>query len=164
MARLHVFVDTSIFLHILRVPGFQDRNREEEIRSCLKELIEQDALLYLPLTTILETGNHISRIRDGALRRRAAETFVERVQEALDGEAPWAPTFFLDRRVLRQSLVDYPGYAMQSVSFGDFLLLRDAIQRVNELKQDRADRVWIWTLDQTLRAHSPDAYQCGGAS
>jgi ABC-type cobalamin/Fe3+-siderophores transport system ATPase subunit len=82
MSATIVIIDTSVFVEILAVPG--KSQAIEETRAELEEWIEADAALLLPMAVIIETGNHIAQVSNGAKRRRAAEGFVERVQEALD--------------------------------------------------------------------------------
>ena len=80
-------VDTSIFCNVLEVPGrCQDK---DAALAGLKEKIEANWSLLLPVAAIIETGNHIARVADGRLRRSVAERFVAQVKMALNGEAPW---------------------------------------------------------------------------
>jgi len=155
MTRMHVFVDTSIFLLILRVPEYENPTQEATIAKCLEHLVKSDALLYLPLTTILETGNHIGHISNGAERRRAAQHFVHSIQEALDGKAPWHVAPFVKEEALEACLADFESYAIQKLGLGDVLLIKDAAKRLREFAQARGEDVCIWTLDEPLRAHSP---------
>ena len=66
------FIDTSVFLNIINVPG---RNQQrEEVMKELKGLLEQKDVntLILPFATIIETGNHIAHCGDGNQRRVAS--------------------------------------------------------------------------------------------
>jgi len=155
MTRTHVLIDTSIFLYILRVPGYENPTQEASIARCMTHLLESGAVLYLPLTTILETGNHIGHIPDGKKRRWAAQDFVHRIQEALDGKAPWHVAPFVKEEALKACLADFESYAIQKLGLGDVLLIKDAAKRLSEFAQARGENVCIWTLDATLRAHSP---------
>ena len=69
-------IDTSILLELLEVPGRDSKSAE--IKKQLREK-QRDAResLILPLAAILETGNHVGRVPDGALRRQAAKRFVD---------------------------------------------------------------------------------------
>ncbi len=55
-----VIVDTSVFLNVLDVPGFNQEYAavEEEFRSFVKN----GADFELPAATVLETGNHITQL------------------------------------------------------------------------------------------------------
>ena len=76
-------IDTSIFLEILDVP--RKATRSEQVIQELKGKIENDEILFLPMATILETGNHIAQNGDGDQRRACALKFVSLVQNAMDG-------------------------------------------------------------------------------
>lgn len=61
-----VLVDTTIFLNVLDVPGFnQDR---EAVFGQLAERLDARQELLLPIAAILETGNHVGHLRDGRVR------------------------------------------------------------------------------------------------
>ena len=59
-----VIVDTSVFLNVLDVPGF-NQDREADLAR-FRELIEAGANLLLPIAAIFEAGNHIAQLADGA--------------------------------------------------------------------------------------------------
>lgn len=82
-----VIVDTSVYLNILNVPGFnQDR---DAVEGRFRQLADDGANLLLPMGAIFETGNHIADVHDGRQRRRYATVFADQVRKALNGEAPW---------------------------------------------------------------------------
>ena len=76
-------VDTSIFMEILNVPG-KASDHKEAIRI-LRSKIDNKETIFLPMATILESGNHIAQIRNGKERRSSAENFFHYVQKALEG-------------------------------------------------------------------------------
>jgi hypothetical protein len=109
-----VLIDTSIYLNILDVPG---RNQQ---RSAVLEQFEQrikaaDHLL-LPAASIWETGNHISRLANGALRRRFAAIFVANVCSAIAGETPYGPTQFPSGKEFADWLQNLPESAQRNKS------------------------------------------------
>ena len=84
-----VIVDTSVLLNIMDVP---DRNQhKDEVLDRLGVLIEAGDHLFIPMAAIVEVGNHIAHVKNGALRRAAATRFVKEVRSALADEAPWKP-------------------------------------------------------------------------
>jgi hypothetical protein len=87
-------IDTSIFLEILNVP--HKASQSELILQELKEKIKAGESLFLPMATILETGNHIAKAKkvDGNQRRICAEKFVNQVTQALEGKSPFTPRLF----------------------------------------------------------------------
>jgi hypothetical protein len=63
-----VIVDTSVLLNILDVPG---RNESRaEVLAELGKLIEASNHLFVPMAAIVEVGNHIAQLGNGALRRK----------------------------------------------------------------------------------------------
>ncbi|MCW8199892.1 hypothetical protein D8B23_16100 [Verminephrobacter aporrectodeae subsp. tuberculatae] len=142
-----VLVDTTILLNMLDVP---ERNQQrEKVWGDFKRRIEDNDHLFIPLATIIETGNHIAHVDDGRLRRQAAERFVEAVRGALNDSAPWKPLNFPSHADLSEWLVDFPDSAMKEVGMGDL-----SIQK--EWKQLRIkypmSRVLIWSLDNHLQS------------
>lgn len=81
------FVDTSILLEILRVPG--KAQRVDEVREELRRLTSSGVPLVLPIATVIETGNHIAQVQDGHGRRLAAERFVTFLRATVSGTVPW---------------------------------------------------------------------------
>lgn len=81
------FIDTSVLLNIINVPG---RNQQrDEVMSELKILVtekEKNALV-LPFATIIATGNHIAHCGDGHERRKSAEKFKECIERTISNEA-----------------------------------------------------------------------------
>ena len=58
-----VIVDTSILLNILNVPLKNDQR--PEVAERLNDHIRKGDQLFLPIATVLETGNHIAQNGDG---------------------------------------------------------------------------------------------------
>ena len=141
-------IDTSIMCIILKVPG---RNGDHDtVVEEMKELIEDDAVLLLPMATIIETGNHIAHFGDGNLRRKVAEKFVKAVLDAVDGKAPWTPTPMFEIDALKKWLSQFPDSAMRGEGLGDLSIIQD-YHRQCKLHPDREVR--IWSLDSHLSAY-----------
>ena len=70
-----VLLDTSVYLNVLDVPGFnQDR---DEILDEFAVRVESGDYFLLPMATIWETGDHIADLTDGRLRRQFAQSLVD---------------------------------------------------------------------------------------
>jgi hypothetical protein len=83
-----VIVDSSVLLNIIDVP---DRNqRKGDVLVRLAMLIDNGDHLFIPMAAIVEVGNLIAHVKNGALARAAAQRFVKEVRSALSGEAPWS--------------------------------------------------------------------------
>ena len=137
-------IDTSIFLEVLNVP--QKANQHKSIMKLLKEKIQAKETLFLPMATILETGNHIAQNGDGTQRRACANRFVEQVTKALNGRSPFIPISFLQPEDLQQWLMEFPDSAMQGRGLGDQTIIHDW-QKL--CAQNSGRRVYIWSLDVT---------------
>jgi len=142
-------IDTSIFLEILNVP--HKASQSELIFQELKEKIEARESLFLPMATILETGNHIAQNGDGNQRRICAETFVVQVTQALEGKSPFTPISFLKKEDLQGWLKEFPDEAMQRRGLGDLSIIHDW-QRICD--QNPSRRVYIWSLDKHLKGYN----------
>ena len=143
-----VIVDTSVFLNVLDVPGF-NQDREADL-SRFNDFIEAGASLLLPIAAIFEAGNHIAQLASGQRRRRYAEAFRDRVREALAGQAPWTPIRLPDDRELVDWLDSFPDSAMRRAGMGDLSIVK-AWERT--CVQHPARRVSIWSHDQHLAGY-----------
>jgi predicted nucleic acid-binding protein len=140
-----VIVDTSILLNILDVPGRNERRAE--VLQELEELIETGDHLFIPMAAIVEVGNHISQIGNGAQRRSAAERFVVEVRKALADEAPWKPINFPSNVEVLGWLDAFPNAAMQGLGMGD-LSIKNEWEAL--CARYLMSRVRVWTIDQDL--------------
>jgi hypothetical protein len=143
-----IIIDTCIFLEILNVPGFN--SRREEVIAAYKDFVKQGASFFLPMTAILETGNHIAKVNDGRLRRAAAERFVKQIKGALSGAAPWRPTPFPDRQEILGWIDSFADGVMKGPGFGDQTILHLWEKSCRDFPNRR---VLIWTHDQDLAGH-----------
>lgn len=147
MSRI-VLLDTSIFLNVLDVPGFnQDR---DEVLVQFSERVEAGDHFFLPMATIWETGNHIAHLATGRGRREYATKLVDQVVKAMEGDAPYRPTHFPDREQFVIWLREFPEHAARQVGLSDLSIIKEW-----EVTRDRhhMSRVLIWSLDNDLRAH-----------
>lgn len=155
-----VLIDTSVYLNVLDVPGFnQDRDavfQEFELR------IKDCDHFLLPLATIWETGNHIAHLTSGHLRRQFALKLVEDVAKALLGDAPYRPTHFPERDEFLRWLRDFPDYAQRNksttkttegTSLADLSMIKEWERTCS---QNAMSRVQIWSLDADLASFDRD--------
>lgn len=150
------FVDTSVLCNLVDVPG---RNQHrDEVQAEFRSLVEEGRTRFvLPVTAIVETGNHIANA-DGD-RRSAAERLERLLAQAAREEAPWrlhATTWDAEfLAALRSgagtamSMVDHLGNA--TMGTGDLAILceRDEFRARTSFRQ-----VEVWTLENTLAAYS----------
>lgn len=141
-------IDTSVFVEMLNVPN--KATQHQAILGMLKQRIQDRETLFLPMVTILETGNHIGQNGDGGARRQCAQRFVQQVSAALAGTAPFKPINFLQADELRAWLSEFPDHAARGSGLGDLSIVHDW-QRL--CQQNHARRVYIWSLDEHLLAY-----------
>lgn len=152
-----VLIDTSVYLNVLDVPGWnQDR---VEILAEFKKRIERSDSFLLPMASIWETGNHIADLTTGGRRREYAQKLVTQVTLALEGGAPYIPTHFPDKAELLTWISDFPEYAKRSksvyktregVSLSDMSIIKEW-ERTCTMNSMRT--VIIWSLDSDLSAY-----------
>jgi hypothetical protein len=141
-------IDTSVFCNIVDVPG---RNQQRHVvLAQLKVLAKEKTALLLPIVVILETGNHIGQLADGEQRHQVAKRFIEQVEAALDGEAPWKPTPFVEGAELRTWLEEFPNCASQGLGLGDLTIIKEW-ERQCQLNPAR--QVYVWSFDIHLSAY-----------
>jgi hypothetical protein len=141
-------VDTSIVCEILQVPNRCGNHRE--IFAEMERKIRTDTLL-LPMSAIIETGNHIGHNGDGRQRRKAAVDFVDFVKKALLGQSPFTATqLFKESESLLEWLDDFPDWAGRGSGLGDLTIFKE-FDRQCALNPSR--RIYIWSLDGHLSSY-----------
>lgn len=149
------FIDTSVLCNLVRVPGRDQHS--ERITTEFAERAGQGELFVIPVTAVIETGNHIAQATGD--RRAAADRLVGLLRAAMAESTPWklnAATW--DDRFLTelcagngtgQGLVDLLGNGQ--LGTGDVAILTERDQF--RARTDFA-AVSVWSLDQGLAAYS----------
>ncbi|SPT53262.1 Uncharacterised protein [Actinomyces bovis] len=157
------FIDTSVLDHVLPVPGKSktDSAAQKSVKLGLKERVENGNEMILPITAVVETGNHICQLSDGRLRRQAAERFAELLNMVIQQESPWVlDEAQWDERFLRQFLeggstgttwVELATAGKSGLGGGDLTIVVERDQYC-ERTALAAEDVKIWTLDQGFQA------------
>jgi hypothetical protein len=154
--RTATFIDTSVLLEVLRVPG--KSQQPEAIRAALGERVGTGESLLLPTAAIVETGNHIAQIADGNLRRKHAESLVNVLRATTHDDPPWVLNGASWDAALVDAICDgargcppLPEMASQKIGAGDVSILAEA-----EAYERRVAgvQVRIWTLDGGLAAYA----------
>ena len=145
-------IDTSIFVQILKVPTMS--HQFQQITGEMELKIKGGETLFLPMATIIETGNHIGQNGDGNLRRQAAQRFVAQVEMALAGTSPFTPINFLEKQDLETWINEFPDYATRRIGLGDVPIIQD----YEKLRKQHPGRsVYIWSRDQHLAGYHAEA-------
>ena len=140
-----VIVDSSVLLNIFDVPGRNQRRKE--VHDRLSKLIDNADHLFIPMAAIVEVGNLIAHVKNGALRRAAADRFVKELRSALADEAPWKPINFPSNQEILSWLDAYPDSATKGVGMGDLSIRKEWESCCHRCSMSR---VWVWTLDGDL--------------
>lgn len=144
------FVDTSVFLNIVNVPG-RNQQREEVMRE-LKDLLKDSKAnaLILPFATVIETGNHIAHCSNGNERRKAAQRFCEFIEKTVKNQAPWQ---YYGNQLTPEDLLeickDFPNFAMREEGFGDLSIIRAYKKYKSETPA--IHKIRIWSVDSHLK-------------
>src|SRR4051794_29126462 len=80
------FVDTSVLCNLLDIPG---KNQDRETVKLQLQQKRATSDLVLPVTTVIETGNHIAKLKDGQNRRDRAKQLYALLELVINGKAPW---------------------------------------------------------------------------
>lgn len=152
-----VLLDTSVYLNVLDVPGFnQDRT---EVLSQFSESIQSGDYFLLPLAAVWETGNHIGDLGDGQTRRRFAQVLGADVVKAFKGEVPYRATHFPNRDEFLSWLDDFPDMVMRNkserktregMSLADLSIVKEWHRSCN---LHPMSRVRVWSLDSDLAGY-----------
>ena len=152
-----VLLDTSVYLNVLDVPGF-NQERDEVLASFQTAILEEDYFL-LPLAAVWETGNHISRLSDAGRRRQYGSILFDDVNKAFNGYVPYKATHFPERVEFLSWLKEFPNYVMRNkspekttegTSLGDLSIIKEW-ERSCTLHP--MTRVRIWSLDADLAGY-----------
>jgi len=145
------FIDTSVLLNILNVPG---RNQNHiEVMLDFRELIKARDVntLILPLATIIETA-HIS---NGDERRKRATIFAQYLEKTAKGEAPWE--YYckeLDKEDLSIMAKEFPNCASMETGIGDMSIIR-AYEKYKD-NTPAIGNIMIWSLDGHLKGYNQE--------
>jgi hypothetical protein len=152
------FIDTNVLCELVGVPGKSDKRTA--IGREANERLEAGDRFVLPVTAIIETGNHICNAKGDELpRRQAAERFVRILREAANDVSPWAihaavwDTEFV-LQLCAGSITERPFEDLataRQLGAGDIGILveREQFKRRSPFKDVR-----IWTLETELGAYA----------
>lgn len=157
MARKVEFVDTSILCNLLGIPG-KSQDREKVVAELKRKENARDCDLLLPVTAVIETGNHIAQLADGYQRRRHAETFASLLGMVVAGKAPWSLnevewdaahlSALIAGGSTGSSLVEH---ACNRLGCGDLNIL---VERDRYLARTSGIEARVWTLDGLLASYA----------
>jgi hypothetical protein len=154
--RTVIFIDTSVLVEVLKVPG--KRQRPTEVAAELRERTSAGESMILPTAAIIETGNHIAQLGDGTQRRTVAENFSLVLEATIAGDLPWALNGARWDEALLTAICrgtrgcpPLPEMATQKIGVGDVSILAEA--EAYAARVAHVD-VRIWTLEHALLAYA----------
>ena len=141
-------IDTSVFCELLRVPHCCEE--PDRYANEFRTRVEAGERFYLPLATILETGNHIGQNGDGNQRRATAERFSKMVGDAIAGSAAFLVTNFVDAQGMSGWIGEFPDWASRGSGLGDLSIHEEwDAMRAKLLGQ----RIYVWSKDEHLASY-----------
>ena len=148
------FMDTSIIMNLLEIPGMcQDA---EKVKEEFNRAVEEKQTLILPVSTIIESGNHIAHIADGHIRREKAIKFQTFLKKTANEEAPW--TLYgvtLTKEDLLALAEEFPDKALQMrMGIGDMSIIR--FYENYKAAIPAVGRIMIWSTDRHLSGYQED--------
>jgi hypothetical protein len=149
-------VDTSILCEILDVPG--KASQHTTLQAEFRRRVTAGDRFVIPVTAIIETGNHICNVKQGD-RRGAAERFHMLLTDVRNGKVPFRlnevelDAHFLQRLLdgdsTNETLVDLIGNGRFGAGDISILVERDLLRSRSSLPDVR-----IWTADAELQAYA----------
>ena len=145
------FMDTSIVMNLLEVPHMCAD--AESVKSEFAKAVAEKETLILPMSTIIESGNHIAHITNGTIRREKALKFQEFLKKTAREEAPW--TFYgveLTKEDLEFLADEFPNRALHmGMGIGDMSIIR-FYEKYKETTPG-IGRIMIWSTDVHLAGY-----------
>lgn len=151
------FIDTSVLCELLHVPG--KSQRPAEVRAELDERVSRGERFVIPVTAIIETGNHIAQAngnRYAAAQRLCAliDAIVGGDQSFLVHEFAWDGAFLQELCAgdTTGQRLDHWAAAGQ-MGAGDLAILVERDRFVSRSALKRND-VTIWTLEAVMGGYA----------
>ena len=88
------------------------------------QILNNKDTFLLPITSVIETGNHIARINNGNQRQIFARKFTDQVLASIEGESPWKPLRFPEAEDIEEWLADFPNTAQAGMGLGDHIIIK----------------------------------------
>ena len=149
-----VFVDSSV---LMRLIGLDGDDLAREIAAEFDERSGRGQRFVIPVTAIIETGNHIAQLSSD--RRRFAMKFADVLRAVRSAQIPWTVRAsswdeefvqeLLNGNATGSSLIDLVGDGRMGT--GDIAIL---VERDRFRRETAYIDVGIWTLDRELAAFS----------
>jgi hypothetical protein len=150
-----VFLDTSVLLNILDVPG--KNSDRDDVVSEFRRLVKAGSPMVVPIAAVIEVGNHLAQLPGDVARNRTGR-FADFLRQALAGTPPWVVSgttwdeSFLTALVNGNGRPDLVELATQAVGSGDVSILVEVDRFLARTDRPSGQAVRLWTLDASLAA------------
>ena len=145
---LVLFVDTSVMVNLLNIPGRNQHHNEAIIEY--NKLMEQEKIVFvIPVATLVETGNHIAHISDGNLRFLIGKEFADLVRSAISMEGSWVTASEIPPNVLDVGLDKFMQFVPSGTGLGDATIVAQFEEYWT--KQQPIGTMRIWSYDNHLQ-------------
>lgn len=148
------FMDTSIVMNLLEIPNMCADAKK--VKAEFEKVVKNKETLILPLSTMIESGNHIAHIKDGAVRRTKAQKFGEFLRKTAEGEAPW--TLYgveLTKEDLLFLAEQFPERALNyKMGIGDMSIIRFYENYKKTISG--IGKIMIWSTDGHLQGYEEE--------
>lgn len=144
------FIDTSIMLNLLEVPG--RCAEKEQVKREWAEVLQAKETLIMPIATIIETGNHIAHIADGRARHTVTAKFQEYLEKTAESKAPW--TLYgngLEKEEIKYIAEHMEEFTRMKVGIGDMTIIYAYKKYLEE--KPAIGTIMIWSTDEHLAAY-----------
>jgi hypothetical protein len=156
-----VFVDTSVLLNVLNVPGNCKPHEHERDKNKMEELQQANAILILPMTALIETGNAVAKV-SGSDKYNVTERYLKVVRATVEQKAPWTFSGTALNGALVEKMLSSTGsipglvdLMKTSVGTGDAAILQEVAQYQSNVHLPSGTPIRIWTHDVGLQAYIP---------
>lgn len=148
------FVDTSVLCNLLQIPNM-DSEREEVKKRFMDISSDNCSIFIVPIAVIIETGNHISHIADGNVRRAKAEELSDIINKSVQRRSPWN---YYGKELTQDDVTSlsekFVNYASSAIGMGDLSII-NAYEKYKE-EIPAIGHIEIWATDKHLSGYSED--------
>lgn len=156
MAKNIFFIDTCILLEILQVPQkFNTKDSETHTKLLIERSKDNNSLIIMPISVIVETGNHINQIQDSTRRRECYNKYIDILNSITNGKVPWQLFGYDYKNQDLARVIELSNELFISkVGMGDIFILDSFNKYLETIPRDRKYNIEIWTKDKHLESYS----------
>lgn len=150
------FMDTCVLLHILEVPGRSETQKTNLYTEKLINIsLRGNTLIIIPLSVVIETGNHINHISDYTKKMDCVNKFMDILNKVKTKEAPWVIYGYDYNEERIEKVIDkYTSLVVSNTGMGDVFILEAFETYVEATPKKILGKVEIWTEDHHLSSYS----------